>query len=142
MPKPFHQLSLEEFADLLAVIASAGFANVWRALVVHPLLNYGGTTHCAWGHVNVMTVLQGSFTFPRLLKYLPVVVVPTVVRLIVGPRNAEKRRLGLLVVSLASAVASIAYFPDFIHIAFIAPLFLVAASENLEALTRAWTLPA
>jgi len=37
---------------------------------------------------------------------------------------------------------SIAYFPDFIHIAFIAPFFFVAAAENLEWAARHLPLPA
>ena len=113
---------------LVALVATAGFGNVWRALVVHPLLNYGGTTHCAWGHVNVMTALQGTFTFPRVLACLPVVLVPVLVRLVRRRRRGD----GLLLVATAAAVASIAYFPDFIHIAFIAPLFFVAAGVGLE----------
>src|SRR6185436_6340935 len=46
------------------------------------------------------------------------------------------RRLNLILFSCASSVVSIAYFPDFVHIAFIAPAFFVAASENLEWLCR------
>src|SRR5262249_23481170 len=130
---------------LVALAAGAGFSNVWRALVVHPLLNYGGTTHCPWGDVNVMTALQGTFTFPRVLKYLPVVLVPTVMRLgwllSRARRTDEVRRLLLLGFFCAAGAGSIAYFPDFIHIAFIAPLFFVAASENLEAALRAVTVP-
>ena len=140
------QLSLLVAGALIVVlplcagmIASAGFQNVWRALVIHPIFNYGGTTHCEWGHINVMTAPQGSYTFPRLLKYLPLVLIVSLLRLVVQwvrrQGQQEVRTLTLLILYCLFSMLSIAYFPDFIHIAFIAPAFFVAIAENLE-----WTL--
>jgi hypothetical protein len=42
------------------------------------------------------------------------------------------RRLLLLIAFCLTSVASIAYYPDFIHIAFIAPVFFVAIAESFE----------
>src|SRR6185369_8232144 len=58
---------------IVAVILYAGFQHVWRALVIFPLFDYRGSTYCEWGHINIMTHLQGTYTFPRLLKYLPLI---------------------------------------------------------------------
>ena len=44
----------------------------------------------------------------------------------------EVRALALLIVFSLASILSIEYFPDFIHIAFIAPVFFVAAAENLD----------
>lgn len=117
-------------------IARAGFGTVWQALVEFPLKSYGATTHCEWGNVNIMTVWQGSFTFPWLLAWLPVAFVPTLVRLaraLVRREVANARRLAWPVVFAAASALSIRYFPDFIHIAFIAPVFYAALAENIEA---------
>jgi hypothetical protein len=126
---------------LLGLIAAAGFEPVWRALVVHPLTNYAATNHCAWGHVDLMTAPQGTFTYPRVLAYLPLVFAALLPRLIYRSwhRDTESvRRLLLLIALCLVSMASIAYFPDFIHIAFIAPVFFVAIAESLEwALSRA-----
>jgi hypothetical protein len=115
---------------LIALVASAGFDAVWRALVIHPLFNYGSRTGCEWGHINVLTAPQGRFTFPRLLTYLPAVLVPDLLRLPLGAAQA-RRPLFMIVFCLAS-MGSIVYFPDFIHIAFIAPVFFIAIAELLD----------
>ena len=122
------------------LIARAGFARVWRALVIFPIFDYGGVTHCPWGDVNIVTFGQSTFTFPLLLKYLPVALVPAVVRLVWalvrGQSRDEARRLLMLIVFAATSIVSIQYFPDFIHIAFIAPVFLVAIAESAEWAAR------
>jgi hypothetical protein len=121
----------------VALLAWAGVAPAWDALVRFPLYNYGAVTHCLWGDVNVMTLRHASYTFPRLLAALPGVLVVTAARaavLIVTRRRAEEAHALVLLLCFCGASAlSIAYFPDFIHIAFIAPAFLVAWGE-----TAAW----
>jgi len=121
-------------------VARAGFPAVWRALVEFPLRSYGANTHCEWGHINMMTLWQGSFTFPRLLAWLPIglaITLPRFLRLVVTRRDEmTARRLAWLVAFAASSAASIRYFPDFIHIAFIAPAFYAIIAENLEAVAR------
>lgn len=124
----------------VAMIASAGLEPVWRALVVHPLVNYRATNRCGWGYVNVMTAWNGTFTFPRLLASLPAVLPVSALRLVRGwsrrRDQAEVRRVALLLVYCLAAMASIAYYPDFIHIAFIAPAFFVAVAETGEWAVR------
>ena len=51
------------------------------------------------------------------------------------PRQAG--RLSLLLVLCLFSMLSISYFPDFIHIAFIAPLFFVTIAESAEWLVHA-----
>lgn len=118
------------------MIASAGFGSVWQSLVIFPLFNYRSVTRCEWGHLNIMTAWQGSFTFPRLLKYLPVIFAVSGPRLLalwlLRQRREQAAALTLLLVFCLASMASIAYFPDFIHIAFIAPSFFVAVAETLE----------
>lgn len=130
---------------LLTMMALAGFAPVWRALVVHPIINYGGQTHCPWGYVSILTLEYARFTSPTLLAWLPVGLVPTVARLGLGIARrhsyAALRPLALLTVWCAFSILSIAYFPDFIHIAFIAPFFLIVVAENGEWLLRALPVP-
>jgi hypothetical protein len=127
-------------------VARAGFAVVWEALVVFPFRSYGANTHCPWGHVNVMTAWLASFTFPRVLTWLPAALAITAGRLVhlgvVGRDEATARRLGWLLVFALASMVSILYFPDFIHIAFIAPAFYVAVAENVEAATRLLGAPA
>jgi hypothetical protein len=122
-------------------VVRAGFRTVWQALVEFPLHSYGATTHCEWGHVNIMTAWQGSFTFPRVLTWLPLGLVATIPRLarakFVRRDEATARRLTWPVVFAATSAVSIRYFPDFIHIAFIAPVFYAILAENLEAAAMA-----
>jgi hypothetical protein len=119
----------------IALIASAGFEPVWQALVVHPLFQYRGTMRSAWGQSTGLVAEAATYTFPRLLKYLPAILIVDLIRFAVlevrRTSLAEARRLLFLLVFCATAVLSIAYFPDYIHIAFIAPLFFVAAAEIL-----------
>jgi hypothetical protein len=122
------------------MVTGAGIEPVWRALVVHPLFSYAPVTRVAWGNVNIMTVGLSTYTFPAVLKYLPLVLTVTVPRLaahlwVVRERGPAHVLAALTLLCLA-AMASIAYFPDFIHIAFIAPLFLVAAAESAAWLLR------
>jgi hypothetical protein len=131
---------------IVAVILYAGFQHVWRALVIFPLFDYRGSTYCEWGHINIMTHLQGTYTFPRLLKYLPLILPISAVRLLRllwrGEGAAEARRLTLLLTQTLFAMLSIWYFPDFIHIAFIAAYFFAIIAETLEWLVARIPAPA
>ena len=124
------------------LIASAGFAPVWQALVIHPLFNYRRFTQATWGQQGALLSAQAAYTFPRLLKYLPLIVAFDLLRLailLVRRRQCgEARRLMLLVVFCVTSTLSILYFPDYIHIAFIAPPFFVAGAESVERGARAW----
>lgn len=122
------------------MIARAGVEPVWRALVLHPLFSYAPVTRVSWGNVNIMTVVLAPYTFPRVLRYLPLVFGVSAPRLAAHFWTVRERRSAHLLAALtllcAASIASIAYFPDFIHIAFIAPLFLVAIAESADWLLR------
>ncbi len=131
----------------LAAVATgqAGARAVWYALVTFPLFNYRSQMSCGWGDVNLMTAGIAGFTYPALLKYLPVALLLTVARLGVllwrrQQPDAARTLLLLLVFSSASTL-SIAYFPDFIKIAFVAFVFLIAAAENLNWMIRHAPVP-
>jgi hypothetical protein len=87
-----------------------------------------------------VSALQASYTFPRLLAWLPLILPVTAARflalLVRGRDGAQASRLLLLLMLCLFAMASIAYFPDFIHIAFIAPFFFVTIAESAEWLVR------
>jgi len=121
---------------MVAVIAAAGADRVWRALVLFPIFNYGAVTHCPWGHVNLLTAGQAKFTFPLVLAYLPLVLPVTFTRALAltvrRRREEEARHLVLLLTFCLTSMLSISYFPDFIHIAFIAPAFFVTIGESVE----------
>lgn len=127
----------------IAIVAHAGFQPVWRALVIFPLFDYRGSTHCPWAHVNYMSVWHASFTFTSVLRYLPLILPLTALRLLLlivrRGDPVQAGRLSLLLVLCLFSIFSIAYFPDFVHIAFIAPLFFVTIAESAEWLV--WSLP-
>jgi hypothetical protein len=124
-------------APLLAVaVVQAGLGAVWYALVTFPIFNYRSEIDFPWGDVNVMTAANARLTFALVLKYFPAVLLPTAARLAgLCYRGRDLRtaaQLWLLLAFCAASTLSIAYSPDFIHIAFIAFVFLVPAVENLE----------
>jgi hypothetical protein len=123
---------------LAGAVISAGLEPVWYALVVHPLTNYYGTLSSTWARAGPYIARS---TFPLFLKYLPVILVLVLGRLLFliwyGRNPAQARLLALLALFCAFAIVSIAYYPDVIHVAFIAPLFFVAIAEALEWLLRA-----
>ncbi len=126
---------------LATFVMLAGFDPLFNDLVRFPLQNYAKMFRCRWGTVLPITTGLAAYTFPTVLKYLPVALLPACLRvafgLYLGLDRARLRALVVLIVSAGFAALSIRYFPDFIHIAFVAPIFLVAAAEALE-----WTLTA
>ena len=123
------------------VIAAAGFAPVWEALVMYPLRNYATTIHAPrWGFVAYVTAGYARETFPVVLRWLPIALAIDVVGLAAAAWRRDvirTRRLVLLLAFSGLVVASVWYFHDFIHIAFIAPVLLVAVVELIDAATRA-----
>lgn len=113
---------------------SAGVTALWEQLVLRPLGGYRDVNHAQWGQTGMLQ-LMASWTIPWLLSVLPFVLMPTAVRGVLafarGDRVGASRLATLLLVSLA-ALGSIAYYPDFVHLAFVAPLLLVSLTENLE----------
>jgi hypothetical protein len=134
---------------LAIAAARAGVQAVWYALVTFPLFHYRSEMHCPWGDVNVMTAWNARLTFPVVLKYLPVALLLSAARLagLWWTRRdlAGAQRLLLLIVFSAASALSIAYFPDFIKISFIAFVFLIAVAENLDwavdRIPASWRLP-
>jgi len=134
-PRLAQQLSALGAGALLVVVPSigwlvlrAGFEPVWEAVVTYPLVNYRMRTR--WGFGGGLTQ-----TLPQLLAVMPVVLAVTVPRaLALGFRRADHqqaRALSILTVFSLFSILSVWYFPDFIHLAFIAPVFLVAMAEAL-----------
>lgn len=122
---------------LAALMVTAGIEPVWYALVIHPLTNYYGTLSSSWARAGP-NVAQS--TYPLLLKYLPLILLPAAARLLLliwrGRDSGQARLLALLALFCIFAVVSIAYYPDLVHVAFIAPLFFVAMAEAAEWLLR------
>jgi hypothetical protein len=120
-------------ALLAVLVASAGVQPVWNALVIVPLVNYRGAIACAWGQHRKA---GGRFALSPLLKYLPITMVVSVVPLLLFLRRAGShervRALTMLVLFCSFAILSIFYFPDVIHLAFIAPLFFIAWADAVE----------
>lgn len=129
-------------APLLAVLlATAGWRPVYAALVEFPLASYRPFNRTAWGAVSILTAPLIPNTFPRLLRVLPAVLIPWALHVaLIAARDGRGAALfqrATLAVFAAAAAASIAYFPDFIHIAFIAPIFYVVAADAADAALRA-----
>lgn len=133
--------ALVVIVPVLAILTlRAGVGPIWQALVLFPLENYGAVTRCSWGDVNLMTVAAASYTAPRVLFWMPLVLVPALARLVmllVTRRDqTAARRLALLASSCGASVLSVLYFPDVVHLAFIAPVFLLTGVESLGCLGR------
>jgi hypothetical protein len=117
------------------LVTTAGAGPVFDALVLQPL-QYRQSFHIGWGEVHFFNASEARYTIPVLLRYLPVVLALALARLLVA---LARRRAGrdvdallTLVVMTASAALSIAYFPDFIHIAFVGPMFSLLLVHELE----------
>jgi hypothetical protein len=126
---------------LLAIVARAGSQPVWEALVVFPLVNYR-TAHRA-AHYGFVFGGGGAPPSPvaLFLRYLPVAAALSAAGLLTlaWQRRGYGRAHSLAVLALLGgfSVASIMYYPDVIHIAFIAPFFFIALAELVEwALSR------
>jgi hypothetical protein len=121
---------------LIAVVATAGFQPVWDALIVFPLVSYR-TAHRA-AHYGFVFGAGRAPPSPiaLFLRYLPVTAAASAAGALVlaWQRRARDRARSLSVLALlgAFAVASIMYYPDVIHIAFIAPFFFIALAELVE----------
>ncbi|HEY3186367.1 MAG TPA: hypothetical protein VGJ70_02755 [Solirubrobacteraceae bacterium] len=121
------------------VVLQAGFRAPFEALVVHPLVNYRGggrMNRTSWGGVNVLSHRIAAYTAPRLLTWLPLAVAVPALQAAWGlgrglPREPCHRSIVLAVLG-ATAVISIFYLPDFIHLAIVAPVVAVAAADAVE----------
>jgi hypothetical protein len=125
----------------LAVVARVGVAAPFRALVLQPLENYHAVIRTRWGAVGPWHRAEARETFPRLLAAAPgaagAALALAAAAGIVQRRPDAVRRAVAMLVLLAASVGSILYFPDYIHLAFVAPVVAVAVAGAAEALLGA-----
>ena len=116
------------------LISTAGPGPVIEALVQYPLINYRRINRTTWGSVTVMNP-SAHYTIPGLLAYLPAVIVVLAAR-VLGAGHSEgaerRRRSMVLLVTTLAALGSIAYYPDYIHLAFVGPMCVVVLADVLE----------
>jgi hypothetical protein len=121
---------------LAVVVAQAGVGPVYDALVLFPLDSYRHGHSISWGSVAPLSDPYVAATWPAVLRLSPVIVLgPFLAAVLHAARRTQRealRRRATLVVFSVFSVASIWYFPDLIHIAFIAPVFLICAGDVLE----------
>jgi hypothetical protein len=121
------------------VLASAGIEPVYDALVRYPLQEYSAKrAPMPWAGFGALTLQLPAYTWPVVLRGLPwAFAVPLAGALWAGLRGSRRQALqrDLSVVVLgASAIFSIWYYPDAVHVAFILPLAAVAAACSVERL--------
>ena len=128
----------------IILLVTTGPAPAIQALVMQPLTNYRTFNRTIWGSVAFADIQVLPSAYVRLFRDLPLITAIAVATLLVDRRRPGAPRIrNVLTLSGLSAMAmlSIANYPDFIHIAFIAPLFLILLAELIEwLLGRAPTL--
>jgi hypothetical protein len=106
--------------------------------VIHPLTGYRDTNQVTWGTNYLLE--HAPFTWPELLKYLPIVVAVAALRAATTWLRRSDRRatetLLVLAVFGASAIAFSMSYPDATHLAMILPVMLIVAAELLTATLR------
>jgi hypothetical protein len=123
----------------LVLVLRAGFRPVFDALVLHPLVNYPRLNRTEWGSVGLFP-WYARYTFPTALAVAPgLAVVASFRAALAFARRVDGERLRraacLALVGLSS-IASILYYPDYIHLAFIGSVFAALAAELLETALR------
>jgi hypothetical protein len=115
---------------------AAGVGPVFDAVVRYPLESYAPAMTIGWGDTAPFMDRRAIPATVLFFRYLPLAVLVPAGRALAGAwsdaaSDATRTRLALVVFAASSALA-VAYYPDFIHIAFIAPAFLVGAADSLE----------
>lgn len=117
------------------LVATAGAEPVVNALIVHPLTNYRRINRVPWGTTHAFA----TPTVPGLIVCLPLLAVLGGARALVDVRHTrDARRLAQSIVLTLFALvslASIAYYPDYIHLAFVGAVFAVLLADLAQ-----WTL--
>lgn len=119
----------------LALMAVAGGAAVVDALLIFPLVDYRGfkDNHPSWGEGDW---LVGSYTWPHIIKWAVLATAgPAWLALRAWRTRGESeefRQMVVLVVSSALGVATVFNRLDFVHLAFIAPIFALNAAVTIE----------
>jgi hypothetical protein len=119
------------------IVWAAGPGPVWEALIQHPLTGYRHTLSCTWGFAYAR---GGGWSVRAFLRYLPAALVPIgAAAVVAGWRRRHPQRVRLsvmLILMCAFSALSIYYYPDAIHLAFIAPVFFVVLAFEAEYLLR------
>jgi hypothetical protein len=123
------------------LLASIGITPLYRQLVEFPLENYRRYhPSVAWAGTGPLSMQWPPYTYLPFLTHLRIVIGIDAARAALHwlrRTDAAALEALLALVALCSASAlSIVNFPDFIHVAYVAPLFLVAIAEGVEALVR------
>lgn len=130
---------------LLAFVVGAGAEPVYHALVRFPMENYRDSFQTTWGSISPLSRVYALDTFPRTLRLLPLALLLPLLRGFVDVfrrRNGDEvRRRMTLILFAAACSGSIWYYPDFIHIAFIAGPLFVCAAWSVQWLLDAVPLP-
>lgn len=144
-------------AGILLVIVPLMLPSLWLAgpaaliegLVQFPIETYRPTFRSAWGTIGALSREFALYTVPLVLRYtpvaLPLVATRLLIELVRGRREPLTYRLMALMALSLSAIASIWYYADFIHIAFIAPVLFVAVAVAVDwmlAPLRRWPIVA
>lgn len=124
-----------------ALVALAGLPTLWDQVIMHPLTGYRRHNFSRWAGVNFMTLRGTAYTYVSVLKQLPWVLAIGGLRLLRAWRARTDLQTASDILALSilcgAGVLSIGYLPDYIHVSFIAPLFLVFWAETIEAALRA-----
>ena len=135
--------TLAVLGPVLAIaVAQAGFDPVYEALVRVPLGEYRRANRTAWG----TDVFPDGIKQTGAVRALPWVMALLAPRLaLAGARRDWTGARGpfVLLAASAAAVASIAYYPDVIHLAFVAGIFAIGLTDCVERGVRAaaWVHP-
>ena len=126
-------------APLMAIFTVlVGTGPLYEALIRFPLENYRGTYRTAWAALTPLTLAYGRYTLPAFLAILPLALAVPAIDAVIGfARRRDEprvRRHAALVAIAVFSVLSIAYYPDLIHVAFIAPILIVALADALETI--------
>ncbi|HLK12258.1 MAG TPA: hypothetical protein VKW76_12840 [Candidatus Binatia bacterium] len=115
------------------LIGRAGVSPVLAALVLQPL-RYPTVNPISWGSVALPA--YAHYTYPTLLAWQPVGTVAMGIRTLAdvlrGARGERVRRSVVLLVMSAAALGSVAYHPDYIHLAFVGPLFAILLADLVQ----------
>ena len=123
---------------VLFLLATAGPNAVFSALIRHPLVNYRRFNHAPWGMYAPWA--PEFFVHPLFMKYmpliLPVLVLRGLAKWMAGADAEELRPVLTQLVFGVFCILSIAYFPDYAHIALIAPVFFIMIADTAEWMLR------
>lgn len=127
----------------VAFAALAGPEALYEALIRFPLLRYHGTStapmnRSQWAGLTPLTRTYARHTLPSLLAALPLaLLVPFLGAAVAAARRVDRERVRartVLAVIASFSILSIAYHPDLIHVAFVAPILFIALADTIEAI--------